>query len=73
MTLFIQSHRYNIYLYLKENTELLGFSIGSEGKEFACNVGDLCSIPGSGRSSGKGNEWVPTPVFLPQEFHGQRL
>ena len=35
MTLFIQSHRYNTYLYLKENTELLGFSIGSEGKEFA--------------------------------------
>ena len=43
---------------------------GSEGKESACNVGDLGSIPGSGRSSGKG--MATTPVFLPGEFHGQR-
>ena len=27
---------------------------GSDGKEFACNAGDLGSIPGSGRSCGKG-------------------
>ena len=27
----------------------------SEGKESACNVGDLGSIPGSGRSPGEGN------------------
>ena len=27
----------------------------SVGKEFACNAGDLGSIPGSGRSSGEGN------------------
>ena len=27
-----------------------GFCHGSEGKESACNVGDLSSIPGSGRS-----------------------
>ena len=27
---------------------------GSEGKESACNVGDLGSIPGSGRSPGEG-------------------
>ena len=27
---------------------------GSEGKESACNVGDLDLIPGSGRSSGEG-------------------
>ena len=25
------------------------------GKESACNVGDLSSIPGSGRSAGEGN------------------
>ena len=37
-------------------------------KESACNVGDLGSIPGLGRSPGGGN----TPVFLPGEFHGQR-
>ena len=28
---------------------------GSEVKESACNVGDLGSIPGSGRSPGEGN------------------
>ena len=29
-----------------------GFPIGSDGKESACNVGDLDSIPGLGRSPG---------------------
>ena len=33
------------------------------------NVGDVDSIPGSGRSPGKGNGNLP--VFLPEEFHGQ--
>jgi len=28
---------------------------GSDGKESACNTGDLGSIPGSGRPSGEGN------------------
>ena len=28
---------------------------GSDGKESACNAGDLGSIPGLGRSSGEGN------------------
>ena len=32
----------------------LGFPCGSAGKEFACNAGDLGSIPGLGRSSGEG-------------------
>ena len=32
----------------------LGFPCGSAGKEFACNVGDLGSIPGLGRSPGEG-------------------
>ena len=31
------------------------FPDGSEGKEFACNAGDLGSIPGLGRSPGEGN------------------
>ena len=30
-------------------------TFGSEVKVSACNVGDLCSIPGSGRSPGEGN------------------
>ena len=34
---------------------LLSFPGGSADKESACNMGDPGSIPGSGRSSGKGN------------------
>ena len=34
--------------------EILGFPCGSVGKESACNVGDLGSIPGLGRSPGEG-------------------
>ena len=32
-----------------------GFPGGSDGKESACNAGDLDSIPGSERSLGEGN------------------
>ena len=32
-----------------------GFRVGAEVKVSACNVGDLGSIPGSGRSPGEGN------------------
>ena len=33
-----------------------GFSHSSVGKESACNAGDPGSLPGSGRSPGKGND-----------------
>ena len=33
----------------------MGFPGGAEVKAFACNVGDLGSIPKSGRSPGEGN------------------
>ena len=33
----------------------MGFSGGSDGKESACSVGDLDSVPGLGRSPGEGN------------------
>ena len=33
-----------------------GFPGSSDGKEFACNVGDLGSTPGLGRSPGEGND-----------------
>ena len=48
-----------------------GFPVGSDGKESACNAGDLGLIPESGRSPGEG-QWQPTPLFFPGEFHGQR-
>ena len=35
----------------------LNFPGGSGHKESACNVGDLSSIPGLGRSPGKGNSY----------------
>ena len=41
------------------------------GKEFDCNTGDVCSIPGSGSPPGE-RKWQPTPVFLPGKFHRQR-
>ena len=37
----------------------LGFPGGSDGKESACNAGDLDSIPGLGRSPGEGNAYPP--------------
>ena len=50
---------------------LAGFSGGSDGKESACHVGDLGSIPGLGRSTWE-DSWekrLPTPVIWPGEFH----
>ena len=52
----------------------LGFSGSSVGKEFACSVGDLGSIPGLGRSPGERNDssilawripWTEEPGDLP--------
>ena len=37
----------------------LGFSCGSAGEESTCNVGDLGSIPGLGRSPGEGKGYPP--------------
>ena len=34
--------------------QMVGFPGGSDGKESACNAGDLGSIPGLGRSPGEG-------------------
>ena len=35
----------------------MSFKHSSDSKESACNVGDLGSIPGLGRFSGKGNSY----------------
>ena len=43
------------------------------GKESACNVGDPGSIPELGRSPEEGNGNPPTPVLLPEDFHGQTM
>ena len=59
---------------------LYGLPCGSDGKECACNAGDLGSIPGLGRSLDWEDPWIgkipwrreqlPTQVFWPGEFHG---
>ena len=49
----------------------MGFPGRSDGTQSACNVGDLGSVLGSGRSPGEGTG-QRTPVFLPGELHGQR-
>ena len=41
--------------YLKGFHNPWGFPGGSDGKESACNAGDLSSISGLGRSAGEGN------------------
>ena len=51
---------------------LWGFPSGSDGKESACNVGDLGSILWLGLVPNPRREWLPTPVFLPGESHEQR-
>ena len=49
---------------------LEGFLGGSDGKESACNAGDLGLTPGLGKSPGEGNGY---PVqFLAGESHAQR-
>ena len=58
----------------KINKDLLysmGFSGGSDGKESACNVGDLGSIPGLGRSSG-GGHGNPLQCYGLENPHWQR-
>ena len=50
----------------------LGFPGDSDGKESACSAGNLGLIPGLGSSPGEGSSYLPTLVFWPGEFHGQR-
>ena len=38
----------------------------------AGHIRDMGSIPGLGRSPEGRRAWLPTPVFVPGESHGQR-
>ena len=42
----------------------MSFPCGSDGKESACNAGDLGLTPGSGRSPGEGNGYPLQYSFL---------
>ena len=48
-----------------------GFPGGSDGKESACNVGNLGSIPGLGKCPGGGHGNPPQYTCL-ENPHGQR-
>ena len=48
------------------------FPGGSDGKESACNAGDLDSIPGSGKSPG-GEHGNPLQYSCLENPHGQRI
>jgi len=51
---------------LDSSSNIIGFPGGSDGKESACSAGDwVGKIPW-------GREWLPTPVFFPGKFCGQR-
>ena len=50
---------------------ILGFPGGLDGKESACNVGDLGLIPGLGRSPG-GGHGNPLQYTCLENPHGQR-
>ena len=49
----------------------LGFTSGSDGKESACNMGDLGSILGLGRSP-EGRHVNPLQYSCLEKPHGQR-
>ena len=49
----------------------MGFPGGSDGKESACIVGDLGSIPGLGRSPGEGHG-NPLQYSYLENPHGKR-
>ena len=50
---------------------LLGDFSGSDSKESACSAGGPGFDPWVRKIPWK-KEWLPTPVFLPREFHRQR-
>ena len=60
------------YLFMKYTLNF-GHLPGSSDdlKKSSCNEGYHGSIPGLEKCTGEG-KWVPTPVFLLREFHGQR-
>ena len=59
------------FLQFGSSSGIVGFPGGSEGKESACNAGDLGSVPGLGRSLGEGNGY-PLQYSPPGKSHGQR-
>ena len=53
--------------------DILGFSGGATGKEHPCQCSRCwrCRFNPWVRKIPCRREWLPTPIFLPDEFHGQ--
>jgi len=63
---------FNNIMYIIDIYNIIwGFPGGSDGKESACNVGDLDSIPGFGRSPG-GRHGYPLQYSCLENPHAQR-
>ena len=62
---------WTILLYFNSILFVLCFPGGSDSKESACSAGDPRFNPWVGKIAWR-RKWLPTPVFLPGEFHGQR-
>ena len=59
------------HLYLVTFTSLTVFPGGSDSQESACSVGDLCSIPGSGRFPGEENSYPLQYSYLENPQTGE--
>ena len=55
------------------NNYLMGFPGDSDGKESACNAGDLGWIPGLGRSPGEGKGYPLQYSGLEKSMGSQRV
>ena len=60
----------SIWLVTLCSSYYMGFPGGSGSKEFACSVGDLGSIPGSGRFPGERNGNLPWYFWLENPMDG---
>ena len=69
MSLIGPSNYYSGETGIQSHTK--GFPCNSDGKESACNVGGPMVHPWVGKIPWK-RAWLPTPVFLPGKYHGQR-
>ena len=69
-THLLSIHTHTIF-NLGSITPCMGFPGGSDGEESTCNVGDLSSIPGLGRSPG-GGHGNPLHCSCLEDPHGQR-
>ena len=58
-----------VFICLNE-TAYFGFPAGSNGKESVRSAWD--PVRSQGQEDPWRREWLPTPVFLPGEFQGQR-